>query len=215
MVNFAFHSMALREYYTMKHNWSASDITSIWWPVYYQSLVKLPDNDKLRIKKFVNNRLPTLYRKQKYYKRPTGSSYCKKCNLHSETEDHIIRCRSASQQKIRDAWRADILKYLSESHTPTTIRDAICNGFFTWLEMGRNTNHIPKLRTRCTSATKAFNIQSTIGWHHFVRGRMAIEWGNAINEHLAKQTRYSFNAEYWGVHLLTINWQYILKLWTL
>jgi hypothetical protein len=102
-----------------------------------------------------------------------------------------------------------------ESHTPTIIRDAICNGFFTWLEMGRNTNNIPKLPTRSASVTKAFNIQSTNGWHHFVRGRMAIEWGNAINKHLAKQTRHSFNVEHWGVHLLTINWQYILKLWTL
>jgi hypothetical protein len=32
---------------------------------------------------------------------------------------------------------------------------------------------------------EAYQIQTVLGWHHFVRGRMAIEWGNAINDHLA------------------------------
>jgi hypothetical protein len=99
MVNLAFHSMVLREYYAVKHNWLASDIASIWWPVYYQSLAKLPENDKLRIKKFVSNHWPTLHHEQKYYKCLTGSSYCKKSNLHSKTEYHIIRCLSSSRQK--------------------------------------------------------------------------------------------------------------------
>jgi hypothetical protein len=52
--------------------------------------------------------------------------------------------------------------------------------------MGRNTTNIQKLPPKSASVTKAFNIQTTNGWQHFVRGRMAIEWGNAINEHLAK-----------------------------
>jgi hypothetical protein len=90
MVNLAFHSIALRDYYAEKYNWTSSDIESIWWPVYFQSLAKLSDPDKLRIKKFVNNRWPTKYRDHKYYNRPTGSSYCLQCKLHSENEDHII-----------------------------------------------------------------------------------------------------------------------------
>jgi hypothetical protein len=44
---------------------------------------------------------------------------------------------------------------------------------------------------------------------------MAIEWGNAINVHLAKQNRYNFNSEHWGSKILSIsNWKYILQLWT-
>jgi hypothetical protein len=56
MVNLAYHSMALREYYVTKYGWNSSTIETIWRPVYFQSLAKLPDPDKLRIKKFVNNR---------------------------------------------------------------------------------------------------------------------------------------------------------------
>jgi hypothetical protein len=67
--------------------------------------------------------------------------------------------------------------------------------------------------TRPQATIEAYNTQTTIGWHQFARGRIAIEWGNAINEHLARQTWYSFNAEHWGSKILSINWKYILQLW--
>jgi hypothetical protein len=80
-------------------------------------------------------------------------------------------------------------EYLKESHTPGHIRDAICHGLFTWLEMGRDKQNIPQVPTNSrTIAT--YQIRTALGWHHFVRGRMAIEWGNAINDHLSRQTRY-------------------------
>jgi hypothetical protein len=88
MVKLAFHSMALREHYASKYRWTSQIIDAIWWPIYYQSLSRLQDSDKLRIKKFFNNRWPTLQRERKYYK------------LYSETEYHIIRCRVPSRQKI-------------------------------------------------------------------------------------------------------------------
>jgi hypothetical protein len=49
MVNLAFHSMALREYYISKYGWTAKTINSLWWPIYFRSLAKLSDPDKLRI----------------------------------------------------------------------------------------------------------------------------------------------------------------------
>jgi hypothetical protein len=49
MVNLSFHSMALREFYTTKYGWTAKTIESLWWPVYFQSLAKLSDPNKLRI----------------------------------------------------------------------------------------------------------------------------------------------------------------------
>jgi hypothetical protein len=68
MVNLAFHSMVLRKYYTTKYGWSSKTIDSIWWTVYFRSITSYSDQDKLRIKKFVNNRWATRYRDQKYYK---------------------------------------------------------------------------------------------------------------------------------------------------
>jgi hypothetical protein len=173
-----------------------------------------PDSDKLRIKKFVNNRWATRHRDQKYYKRPTGTSHCLQCKLHSETEDHILRCRIPTRQKIRDKWRTEFLKYLSETHTPKAIRDALCHGFFNWLESGRNTQDIPPLPTRDKDVLTAYDHQTTLGWQHFARGRMTIEWGNIINQHLETKPQHSFNAEHWGAKLVAIHWKHILELWS-
>jgi hypothetical protein len=75
MVNLAFHSMALRDYYEIIYNWTSKTIDSLWWPIYFQSLSRLPDDDKLQIKKFVNNRWPAIRCKQKYYNKATTTSH--------------------------------------------------------------------------------------------------------------------------------------------
>jgi hypothetical protein len=74
----------------------------------------------------------------------------------------------------------------------------ICHGFFTWLENGRNTLDIPLLPRQETKVMRVYDNQTEIGWQHFVRVRMVIEWGNLINDHLSTQRRYTFSAEYWG-----------------
>jgi hypothetical protein len=135
--------------------------------------------------------------------------------LYTEDENHILRCRILSRQKIRDKWRSEIINFLSEQHTPPPIRYAICHGFFSWLESGRNTQDIPPLPYRNVEVMKVYDNQMDIGWQHFARGRMVIEWGTMINDHLATQCQYNFNAEHWGSKLLSINWKYILELWEL
>jgi hypothetical protein len=52
-----------------------------------------------------------------------------------------------------------------------------------------------------------------MGRDHFVQGRMAIKWGNIINQHIATKSTINHNAEDWGTKLLKINWRFILVLW--
>jgi hypothetical protein len=110
----AYHSITLREYFTSKHGWNNRTIDSIWWQAYYQSLSKLLESDKIRIKKFIHTLWPTLHREQKYKTHP--SSLCKQCRLYTEREDHIIRCHTTSRQHVRDLWHKEIMKFLSK-HT--------------------------------------------------------------------------------------------------
>jgi hypothetical protein len=56
--------MALRDHYETKYNWTNKTIDSLWWPIYFQSLSKLLNEDKLQIKKFVNNGWPTIRREK-------------------------------------------------------------------------------------------------------------------------------------------------------
>jgi hypothetical protein len=127
-------------------------------------------------------------------------------------EEHIIRCQIATRQFVRDKWRKEVTKYLSENHTPKAIKDATCHGFYPWLESGRNTQDIPPPPIRQMEVMKVYELQSTIGWNHFVHGQMAIEWGRLINDHLRTRRDYSFNAEHCGAKLLAINWNHMLKL---
>jgi hypothetical protein len=62
---------------------------------------------------------------------------------------------------------------------------------------------------------KAYKQQTTLGWNHFVRGRMNIEWGDITNNHLATKPNHSFNAEHWGAKLIAIHWKHMLELWSI
>jgi hypothetical protein len=126
----AYHSIALRDYFITKHGWNNKTIDSIWWQTHYQSIKKLPESSKIRIRKFIHNLWPTLHRDQKYKTHP--SSLCKQCGLYIEREDHIIRCRTKSRQHLRDQWQKEIMMFLSKPHTPITVRQYLSHGFFSW-----------------------------------------------------------------------------------
>jgi hypothetical protein len=60
---------------------------------------------------------------------------------------------------------------------------------------------------------KAIKTQTELGWNHFIRGRISIEWGHIINDHKTNTETKDFKAETWGANLLHINWKYIIQLW--
>jgi hypothetical protein len=104
-----------------------------------------------------------------------------------------------------------IQDYLSKNHTPLEVKAVIMQQLHNWLETTRiiNTQHdidIPDLNLAATQ-------QSAIGWKHFIRGRLTIEWGNIIHRHLQKENITNMNAEKWGSDLLYINWKHVLKIW--
>jgi hypothetical protein len=86
---------------------------------------------------------------------------------------------------------------------------------YSWLELGRNTSNIPACPTHSIEVMEAYKQQDNLGWYHFVRGRITIEWGNLISNHFSQQQRYPFTAEYWGSKIMSINWKYIFQLWSL
>jgi hypothetical protein len=56
-------------------------------------------------------------------------------------------------------------------------------------------------------------VQYDIGWRHFMRGRISIEWGNIMQHHLEVNQIKNMSAEKWGTGLLFINWKHILHIW--
>jgi hypothetical protein len=73
------------------------------------------------------------------------------------------------------------------------------------------------INTLCDTANlelqQATQQQLYIGWNHFIRGRLTIEWGNIIHRHLEKEMITIMTAKKWGANLLSIHWKNILEIW--
>jgi hypothetical protein len=205
----AYHSIYLRTYLKDKHNWSNKTIDSIWWKIYYNSLSKLSSPEKVIIYKFIHNRLPTKARDQKYYS--FRNKACDHCQCDHENEDHILQCHSAKRKLCRDVWLNEINDYLSQNHTPMEVKQLITTNLHQWLESISITDTYDELSNPETN--KASKQQFNIGWKHFLRGRLTIEWGYIIQQHLDKEKIHNMNAEKWGSDLLAIHWKHILKIW--
>jgi hypothetical protein len=108
-------------------------------------------------------------------------------------------------------WINDLSSYLSQKHTPVGAKHIILHNLTQWLEPS-NTIELP-IDLTFEDLTKATQQQQRIGWRHFIRGRLSIEWGKFINLHLIQEKLYDISAEKWASDLLSINWKHILKIW--
>jgi hypothetical protein len=157
-------------------------IDSIWWQPYNRSINKLSLPDKRRIQKFINNKLPTLWRNEKYYGCKSYLFPC--CCLYTETEDHIIQCRIPTSQR---KWRKVIIGNLTEQRTPEDVKYTICHGFFNWLESSRKHEFKHPRRIPDFDINSVVSIQQSIGWDHFVRGN------NRMGQHHQSSYIYKTN----------------------
>jgi hypothetical protein len=98
-------------------------------------------------------------------------------------------------------------EFLSNKHTPPDVKEAIYMGLYSWLEP------IEKVQKDFGVANKANIQQDILGWRHFIRGRLSIEWGICIHQYAQQQKFTGLTQEQWGAQVLAINWKYILKLW--
>ena len=103
--------------------------------------------------------------------------------------------------------------FWSLPHTPSDVKDAICNSLQLWLDPTdmdnlANTAGLQDVMSAVTS-------QDDIGWNHFVRGRVSMDWGAIINSHLQLNTITNFMAEQWRSKMIEINWKYVLQIWDL
>jgi hypothetical protein len=207
----AFHSIAFRKYLQDKYSWSHTTIESIWWKAYHNSITNLNSAERAIIFKFIHDRLPTKSRSNKYYS--YRSKHCDSCQSDTEDEDHILRCHSANRLQSRKAWYDAISDYLSAAHTPPFVKTSIVSNLHYWLESSEITHTMLDDDNDNGRTSKAIYQQNNIGWNHFIRGRLSIEWGNIVQSHLETNQIKNMSAEKWGSDLLFINWKHILKIW--
>jgi hypothetical protein len=201
-----FHS--IRSFLQEKHFLKNSTIDNIWWKTYYNSFSKLNLPEQTIIFKFIHDRLPNGARDHKYYN--FRDKQCPQCQCDSEDEDHILQCYSIKRRQARAEWLKEISDYLLQNHTPIGVKQLIMRHLLHWLEPTANTiNTHDKV---APELQKVLKQQMNIGWKHFSRGRLSIEWGNIIIGHLENEKITNISAEKWGADLLHINWKHIVYL---
>jgi hypothetical protein len=185
----------------------------IWWSVHGKALKLLSNNDRMRLQKFIHDNLPTNSRQHKYDEHIEDK--CAACHLNGENNDHVLKCHSAGREGLRTKWLQSLSTFLREDHTPMAVHDAILGGLEAWLL----NQPIPVLASLVPQASKtlerAYQHQTSIGWRHFVRGRLANEWAELVKfQLLAKKIpEKAMSVERWGVQTININWHSVLALW--
>ena len=120
-----YHSIHARQFLQQKYDWSDDIIDNIWWNVHAKSIKQVSFYDRIRIQKFIHNHVNTNHREHKYYSYKPDA--CKICKCSTETEDHILQCRTHHHREIRKDWIKEI-KDLDTTMIPSDVRQAIVLG---------------------------------------------------------------------------------------
>jgi hypothetical protein len=128
---------------------------------------------------------------------------------------------SEGRTLIKLQFKEALEEFLSESHTPDAVKISLISGIFSWM----SGNTAPTLaREASLELREAYSIQGKIGWGQFIRGRIAIQWSGLIAFHLTCQAKATnpytkkkamekMTAERWGTRLISIVYDYVLRLW--
>jgi hypothetical protein len=212
-------SKPLQEHLMKKLGVNQQTLDCIWWTVHGKAIKALPSKDRMRIQKFIHKRWATNHREAKYYNHRQPA--CSVCDNQDEDEDHILRCTSDRRNKIRDEMREELHEFLKQPHTPDAIRISLTSGIFAWL----NEREVPPpARNASAELITAYKVQGEIGWGQVMRGRIAVHWSKLIEYHIdsmnksdnpynKKSSVDKMTAERWGTKLVSILYDFVLRLW--
>ena len=216
----AFNDQPLILYLQERFDWNNMVFDSIWWSIHGLALAKFPPIIRLVIQKFNMDHWACNHREA--VRGDESQKWCEICYHQEETTDHIVQCPHCHRQEVRDNLMTELSKYLAKTGTPQAMRTCIIQGLNAWLKG----SPVPSLNTLEPNASPtlklAYSTQTTIGWKHFLRGRISIHWASLINgepkdndlEIVVEQNKTkSINPITWGSGLLHILWKHVLNFW--
>ncbi len=220
----AYLSQDLRSYMIKKFGWKPDIPDKIWWQPHGMAHKSLHNPGATRIKKWIFNHLPTNSRQKIIHKH--GEATCQACGCNEEDDNHIVRCHCITRQKIRKDWIEALYHYLdSTSNTPKEVTRCIMRGVSSWL-LHQESPQIESISYLASeSLKKAYNEQTEIGWDHFLRGRISMEWSYlmrhsySLEQFKSSTTTTKHNKqryrtpESWAKGLISLNWEFVNLLW--
>lgn len=134
-----------------------------------------------------------------------------------ETNDHILQCNNCGvpRRHCRTEWTVEIMDYLSQEHTPASVKTAILAALMCWLDG----TEVPPVQSIVPNATEAlqqaYQSQNDIGWDNLLRGKLSHCWADIITQHLRghPNVNKTLAAVKWASDLLLVLWHGILRIW--
>jgi hypothetical protein len=163
----AYHSINLCQYFRNKYSWSTQTIDTVWWRIHSQAFNNFSEAERMHLDSWATNG-----RKHKFHDQKPATCHC--CYETIEL-DHLLMCPGESRRSIRRQWLDQLLQFLSEPHTPRCVKFTIYHHVQKWLEQSSKSLYKPIDDT----FLKALDQQDTIGWRHFIRGRLTVTWGRS------------------------------------
>jgi hypothetical protein len=217
----AYLSIDLQTHMMKQFGWERKTVDTIWWSVHDLAVQQLSHLDRIKIQKFIHDLWPSNHREARY--RENIIDQCHSCHQEGENEDHIIRCKCQIRKDIRLQMTAELKIFMTKHQTDNNVSKALLLGIHTWLHGLEAPNPKDHLPTASPALIKAFNQQTTIGWRHVLKGRLAAAWGSFINHQFSnneainptgfKNKPYINHADNWGQGIISIIWNHVLQIW--
>jgi hypothetical protein len=207
------------QYQRTRFNWTQTIHENIWWDIHHKALLTYKPAARQILQKFHFNQWAC--NKHAHMIHEYRSPICEACGRIEETCDHIIQCDNPAQIKIRTDFKESIETFFTNSKVSHEVALCLKEGILAWIENKKPKNINQLVPNASQTLKKAYINQLEIGWGHFIRGRVSIEWITIINYDLQNKTntpprkgiRRFHSADPWGLALINIMWNMILTTW--
>jgi hypothetical protein len=178
------HSIQVKTFMTAKYAWHQSQFNEIDWDLHEDMLVKTKHLRTFNIK-FVGHWLPV-------YSHPSNSEstqICIRCNIDIETQDHWYTCSCKEAISEREKFQTQSISFLRNTGLHPELQKLVLSQLY-------STPYEPPDYLMST-----YKKQSSIGWGHFLRGRLIKEWMSLQN----KLTSQEDGSKQWLKTIIHIN----------
>ena len=196
------HGWAMKDFLCRKYSWTEQIFHSIDWEAHRKALTKYPKLQQVTVHKYIHGWLAT--QKRRFREGCYTSPECILCD-NEEDEQHIFCCSHEMMQKEKIKEFKKFVEKI-QPNTEGAVLAAIVAGVG---NMGDNTS--VKYRSEFVTDRRieqAMIDQESIGWVHFVRGRIANKFRS-----LGSTDSTGTSASTWASNIAAAGIEYGMKLW--
>jgi hypothetical protein len=134
------------------------------------------------------------------------TNQCPRCLAPNETCNHVLQCMDPRAATTRQVAFASLSQRMDDIKTAPLIQGALLTALKCWIAA----TVIPTDFT--AEIQSALDQQHTLGWDHFVRGRIAIQW-QTVQSVYFEELKVRQTGQKWASLLIMAVWEFTWTLW--